>query len=117
MVETMFNDTIKGTLEKAEALEKHVKTVTMRAECLATTEADFFKTLLDRQEEAQRHRNELTAQLQANKTPPPTPHSDICAAQEERRQKRQARASLTFALSVLSRAHTKHEGFFFQCVK
>ena len=35
---------------KIEALEKHVKTVNMRTESLATTEADFFKTLLDRQE-------------------------------------------------------------------
>ena len=35
----------------------------MRAESLATTEADFSKTLLDRQEEAQRHLNELSAQL------------------------------------------------------
>ena len=50
--ETMFS-TIKDTLKKAEALEKHVKTVTMRAESWATTEAHFFKTLLDRQEEAQ----------------------------------------------------------------
>ena len=32
---------------KIEALEKHVN---MRTESLATTEADFFKTLLDRQE-------------------------------------------------------------------
>ena len=55
--ETKFNGTIMDTLEKAEAPEKHVKTVTMRA-----TEADFFKTLLDRQEEAQRHLNELSAQ-------------------------------------------------------
>ena len=39
------------------------KTVTMRPESLATTEADFFKTLLDRQEETQKHLNELSAQL------------------------------------------------------
>ena len=38
--ETVFNDVIKGTLEKTEALEKHVKTVTMRTESLA--EALFF---------------------------------------------------------------------------
>ena len=49
-------------LEKAEALEKDVRTVTMRAESLATMEAEF-KKLLDRQEEAQRHLNELSAQL------------------------------------------------------
>ena len=46
----MFNDTIKDTLERADALERHVMTVTMRAESLATTDADFFKTLVNRQE-------------------------------------------------------------------
>ena len=46
---------------KNEALEKYVKTVTMRADAFATTEADFFKALLDRQEEAQKHLNELSA--------------------------------------------------------
>ena len=35
---------------KTEALEKHVKTVTVRAEALATTEAGFFKTLIERTE-------------------------------------------------------------------
>ena len=40
----------------------------MRAESLATTEADFFKTLLDRQEEAQKHLNELAAQLSHKNT-------------------------------------------------
>ena len=55
----MFNGTIKGTFEKAEALEKHVKTV-MRAKSLAT---DFFKTLLDRQEEAHKRLNELSGQI------------------------------------------------------
>ena len=63
--ETIFNGT---TLEKTEALEKHVKTVTMRTEALATTEADFIKTLLDRQEEAQKHLNELAAQLSQQNT-------------------------------------------------
>ena len=37
--------------------------MTTRKESLATTEADFFKTLLDRQEETQKHLNELSAQL------------------------------------------------------
>ena len=60
--ETLFIDTIKDTLEKAEAVERHVKTVTIRALCLATTEANFFKKLLDRQEEAQWHLNEFSAQ-------------------------------------------------------
>ena len=46
----MFNDTMKDTLERADALERHVMTVTMRAESLATTDADFFKTLVNRQE-------------------------------------------------------------------
>ena len=46
----MFNGTVKDTFGKAEALQKQVKTVTMRAESLATTEAAFFKTLHDRQE-------------------------------------------------------------------
>ena len=59
--ETIFNGTVKDTLAKSEALEKYVKTVTMRAEALATTEADFFKTLIERQEEeAQKHLNELS---------------------------------------------------------
>ena len=44
-----FNGTNRNTLENTEALEKRVKTVAMRAESLATTEADFFKTLLNRQ--------------------------------------------------------------------
>ena len=61
--ETMFNGAIQDAVEKAEALEKHVKTVTMRAESLATTDADSFKTLLDNQEEAEKHLNELSAQL------------------------------------------------------
>ena len=60
--ETIYSGLIKDTLEEAEALQKHVKTVTMRAESLATTEADFF-TLLDRQEETQQHKNELSSQL------------------------------------------------------
>ena len=66
--ETIFNGTIKDTLAKNEALEKHVKTVTMRADAFATTEADFFKALLDRQEEAQKHLNELVAQLSHQNT-------------------------------------------------
>ena len=37
-----------------------MKTVTMRAESLATTDADFFKTLVNRQEEAQTHLNALS---------------------------------------------------------
>ena len=63
----IFNGTIKNTLAKHEALEKHVKTVTVRAEASAAT-ADFFKALLDRQEEAQKHLNELAAQLSQQNT-------------------------------------------------
>ena len=40
--EAICNEPIQRTLEKIEAREKHVKTVTMKAGSLATTEADFF---------------------------------------------------------------------------
>ena len=77
VAETIFNDTIK---DKAEALEKHVKTVTMRAKSVATTEADFFKTLFDRHTKAQKHRHELTAQLsQQNTTTHPTQQKILSA--------------------------------------
>ena len=67
--EMIFNGTIKkALLQKTEALEKYVKTVTMRAETLATTEADFFKALIERHEEAQKHLNELAAQLSQQNT-------------------------------------------------
>ena len=66
--ETIFTGTNKDTLAKHEPLEKYVKTVTMRAEALATTEADCFKTLIERQEEAQKHLNELSAQLSQQNT-------------------------------------------------
>ena len=55
---TMFNETVEDTLVEAETLERHVKTVTMRVESMATTDADFFKTLVSRQEEA--HLNALS---------------------------------------------------------
>ena len=60
--ETVHNEAIKATLEKTEALETHVKAVTMRAESSATTDADFFQTLPKRQEETQRNLNELCTQ-------------------------------------------------------
>ena len=44
-------------------LQWHVKTVTMRAGSLTTTDVDFFKTLLDRHEETQSRMNALTPQL------------------------------------------------------
>ena len=84
--ETIFNGTIKDTLAKSEALEKHVNTLNKRAESLATTEADFFKTLLDRQEEAQKHLYELAAQLSQQNTA--TPFHAMKTAQ--RRKKKQA---------------------------
>ena len=37
--------------------------MTLRADSLATTDAEFHKTLLDRHEEAQNHLNALQAQL------------------------------------------------------
>ena len=50
-----FTDAIgsRGHLRECNrsALEKHVKTVTMRADSLAFNEADFFQTLIERQEE------------------------------------------------------------------
>ena len=46
--EAAHNEAIKRTLEMTEALEKRVKTVTMTAESLATTEGDSFKTFLER---------------------------------------------------------------------
>ena len=61
--ETIITEAIKHTRAKTEALEKHVKTVTLRAESLATTEADFLKTLFDRHEETQRNLKELSAHL------------------------------------------------------
>ena len=61
--EAAHNEAIKRTLDMTEALEKRVKTVTMRVESLATTEADFFQTLLERQKETQRNLNDLSAPL------------------------------------------------------
>ena len=66
-VETIFKGTIKN-LEQTEALEEHVKTVTMRAKALATTEAEVFKTLIERQEEAQKNLNELPVRLSQQST-------------------------------------------------
>ena len=61
--EETYRNAIRGTLERTEALEKHVKSVTMRADSLATTEADFFRTLIERQEESIRELNTLYGQL------------------------------------------------------
>ena len=61
--EETYHNAIRRTLDKTEALEKHVKTVTMRANSLVTTEADFFQTLIERQEETIRELNTLYGQL------------------------------------------------------
>ena len=61
--EEAHHDAIKRTLEKTDALEKHVKTVTMNADSLAATEADFFQTLVERVEESVRELNVLHCQL------------------------------------------------------
>ena len=61
--EDTYHASIRRTLERTEALEKHVKTVTMRADTLVTTEADFFQTLIDSQEESIRELNTLYGQL------------------------------------------------------
>ena len=61
--EDAHHDAIKRTLEKTDALEKHVKTVTMKADSLAATEADFFQTLVERVEESVRELNVLHCQL------------------------------------------------------
>ena len=53
--EAAYNEAIQCTLEKTEALEKLVKTVTMRAHSLAITEADFLQTLFERQEDTLRN--------------------------------------------------------------
>ena len=61
--EETYHDAIRRTLEKTEALEKHVKTVTMRSDSLVTIEADFFQTLIERQEETIREPNTLYGQM------------------------------------------------------
>ena len=50
-------------LGTTEALEKHAKEVTMSGGVFGDHGGRFFKTLLDRQEERQKHLNELPAQL------------------------------------------------------
>ena len=63
VAEETYHDAIRRTLEKTEALEKHVKTVTMRADSSAFNETDFFQTLIERQEETIRNLNTLYSQL------------------------------------------------------
>ena len=61
--EEAYPDAIRRTLEKTEKLERHVKTVTMRADSLAFVTADFFQTLIERQEETIRELNSLYGHL------------------------------------------------------
>ena len=61
--EETYHDAIRRTLEKTEALEKHVKTVTTRSDSLAFNETDFFQTLIEIQEESIRDPNTLYGQL------------------------------------------------------
>ena len=66
--EETYHAAIRRTLEKTEALEKHVKTVTMRADSLALNETDFFQTLIERQEETIRDLNTIYGQLSQLRT-------------------------------------------------
>ena len=60
--ETYYESTTENGFEKAKALKRHMKTVTMRAESLAITEDDTNKTLTADYEEAQELMNvQLTA--------------------------------------------------------
>ena len=61
--EETYQNAIKRTLEKTEALERHVKTVTLRSDSLVFNETDFFQTLIERQEESIRDLNTLYGQL------------------------------------------------------
>ena len=84
-------------LEKAEALERRAKTKTMRTESLMTTEADVFKTLLDRQEEAKKHVNEPSAQLSQQNTTVRSTHWKWRSAEQDKEEETSTR-SLSFAL-------------------
>ena len=67
--EVTYHAAIRRTLEKTAALEKHVKTATMRADSLVITEADFFHSLIERQEAAIRELNSLYGQLCQPRSP------------------------------------------------
>ena len=66
--EETYHEAIRRTLEKTEALEKHVKTVTMRSDSLAFNETDFFQTLIESQEESIRDLSTLYSQLRQSRT-------------------------------------------------
>ena len=63
IAEEAYHDAIRRTLEKTEVLERHVKTVTIRADSQAFIEADFFQSLIERQEEIIREINTLYSHL------------------------------------------------------
>ena len=92
---------------KTEALEKHVKTVNMRTESLATTEADFFEALLDRQEEAQKHLNELAAQLSKQNT---TTRSTQCKPHSAERRNKHTLGAQSLLFFFLHHVRVKKSG-------
>ena len=96
--ETILIDTTRNTVEKTDALQKHRKTVTMRAESLVTAEANFFGTLLDRQEEPQRHLNELSAQRGKQSTAIHSTQWKSCS--EEKEQEETSKRALSSAQCV-----------------
>ena len=63
VAEETYHDASRRTLEKTEAHQKHVQTVTMRSDSLAFNETDFFQTLIERQEETIRNLDALYGQL------------------------------------------------------
>ena len=85
--ETIFTGTTKNTLEQTEALEKHVKTVTMRAEALASTEADFFKT-----HRTPRRSTEAPERTRSAAEPAKHSHPFHARKTAQRRKKKQAHA-------------------------
>ena len=64
MAQTNYMNATPGVVGKAEALEKHLATVS-RCRRLFTTESGFFQTTHERHEEAQNQSNALSAQLRA----------------------------------------------------
>ena len=64
----------------------------MRADSLATTEADFFKTLFECQEGTQKHLNELAAQLSRQNSTQRKTHNTEKQEEEENKQRAPSRA-------------------------
>ena len=63
VAKTNYTNAKQDVLGNTDALEQHVKRVTMRAESLLTAESDFFQMIHERHEEAQNHLNALSVQL------------------------------------------------------